>query len=554
MRRLRSFIITSLLGSLAVGGCDCGEDPAGGGDTGGGADLGFDDSGRPIQPDGSLPDLGFDDSGRPIQPDASRPDLGFDGDGNAIMADVNPLEVPLSDFCNGTGTAVVVGAGGVCAGQVAQDTFKFGLCACEDVAVQSNLLIDAFDSSRGPYGSGNVLDDGHLGVNADLQLSRKLTVRGGAYVGGAGFSVGPESEVTQNVYAAGPATQANSQSSIGRNAYFDGNVSGRISVAGDLFVPAGATIEFPNLISGAIQRATIPHLLPCPCAPADILDVAALTEYGRTNNDNDVEHVLTSTTWQDGTGTSSITLPCGRYYVTRITAQQLYIRAEGRTVLFVDGDMRIDGGLTIELAPGAEIDLFIKGSLTVGAAARLGSQAQPSAVRTYVGGTDTIAMSASSVFGGNVYAPRSDVVFVASANLYGSLFAKSVDFGGSAEIHFDSSIRTAGQECVPPAVDGGAPDATGGPADASVLDGPMTPTGDAQLSDGALVNPDATAPDASAPDAGPEGCTSVCSPECGTLACIIPDGQTSGMCTTCRTDLDCCAPLSCIDGVCQLNL
>lgn len=90
------------------------------------------------------------------------------------------------------------------------------------------------------------------------------------------------------------------------------------------------------------------------------MDIAALTAWGATHNDNIVEQVLTSSTWSDGQGPNQITLPCGRYYLSNIKhPSTLTIRAEGRTVLFVDGDVEIGGGINLEIADDAEIDLFI---------------------------------------------------------------------------------------------------------------------------------------------------------------------------------------------------
>jgi hypothetical protein len=65
-------------------------------------------------------------------------------------------------------------------------------------------------------------------------------------------------------------------------------------------------------------------------------------------------------------------------------------------VLFVDGDMIIDGGMNLEIGPEGEVDLFVAGSLAVGAAASFGNTSRPSLVRTYVGGSENVSLSASA--------------------------------------------------------------------------------------------------------------------------------------------------------------
>ena len=77
---------------------------------------------------------------------------GADG-GLSSGSDGSPLGEPLSTFCQGSGAPVVVGGGDLCSGELAESTFRFAVCACETVDVQSNLSIDGFDSRLGPYGA-----------------------------------------------------------------------------------------------------------------------------------------------------------------------------------------------------------------------------------------------------------------------------------------------------------------------------------------------------------------------------------------------------------------
>ncbi|MBN2359644.1 MAG: hypothetical protein JXR83_09315 [Deltaproteobacteria bacterium] len=456
----------------------------------------------------------------------------LDGSADRVLADGaasdgDPLVQPLPDFCSGTGTVVSIGSEGICAGDLAADTFRFALCACQSISVQGQLVLDAYDSSLGAYGGSNVVDDGQLGLNqGDLVFDSQLSVRGSVFSGGGGVVFGPGSSVTQNLYAYGNVGMygTGSHAEINRNAFVNGDVANRITIGGDLTVPASATVS--ATVNGTIVQAPVPQILPCPCAANQILDIAGLTTWAATHNDNDAYAVedaggggdagfrLDPALYETG-GPAVLRLPCGRFYLTRIDQGEssLDIVVADRTVLFVGGDL-LAHRFSITVDNGGELDLFVAGDLVIGAAADFGAPDKPSSVRTYVAGN--LSFQASSTFAGNVYAPNADIVFGANASLYGSLMVRSVTFEAAADIHFDTAIRRAGESCEEPVTDGGV-----------------------VTTDGGVVTADG-----GGGDAGAGGCT-LCGFECGWLACLIEPGHSTGVCGECRTDLDCCAPLLC---------
>ncbi|MFH1810936.1 MAG: hypothetical protein ABIJ09_19500 [Pseudomonadota bacterium] len=518
---------------LAFPGCDgCGALT-----SGGGQDLGNttgDEDGSASTLDGSGPGGDSSTSDGAVVADGSSQDV----DGG------DPLHQQLPDFCAGSGAVVSFGSQDICAGDLAAQTFRFALCACQSISPQAQLTLDAFDSSIGPYGGSNVTDDGQLGLNqGDLSLNNKLSVHGSAFVGGGGVGFGPDSEITQNLYAYGDVAMSGqgSHATIGRNAYVNGGVGNRITIAGDLTLPVSATLQ--ATVTGSTTRADVPQILPCPCATEQILDIAGLTSWAATHNDNEVYAIpdagsgedagfrLDPSLYESG-GPTTLRLPCGRFYLTRVNQSGLAldIYVQDRAVLFVDGDLSAQR-FTIHVEPGGELDLFVAGDLTIGAAADFGAPDKPSSVRSYVAGN--LSFQASSSFAGNVYAPNADIVFGAFSEVYGSLMVRNVTFNAAAAVHYDSSIRRASDSCVTPvSSDGGVvvvPDGGAG-ADRGAVDG------------------------ASGVDAGPDGCSGLCSFECGELACLINSGQSVGTCGACRNDLDCCAPLLCnrSTGACYL--
>lgn len=285
--RTTPWLLTASLSLLVA----CGDDVPGGGDTG----LDGDGNVLPGSDAGPGADTGRDNDGNVLPGNDAGPgaDSGLDRDGNVLPGndggldggptDGNPLEVPLSEFCSGSGAVVIVGGGDLCSGDVAEETFRFGLCTCQSAEVGAQLTMDAFDSALGPYGSTstsggqNILNDGNLGINTTLTTSGKVDIMGSAYVGGGGFGVGPSSTISRNVFANGSANQSNARTGVGRNMYVNGNVTGGFDIGGNLYVPQNATVSNQTAVTGQVIRGPVTVPTPCPCQPDQILDVAGLT-------------------------------------------------------------------------------------------------------------------------------------------------------------------------------------------------------------------------------------------------------------------------------------
>jgi len=566
-RSLRWMLALSLSPLLPLAACEgCGTAVTSDGGTpepsatvdDGGPQTWVNDAGQTII---ELPDGGqgvvLDDGGIvPLpEPDAG-PDVASDGGATNDAGD--PLEQPIDQFCEGQGPVVQVGEGGPsagCSGEIAEERFRFALCACDNIAVDNGQLnVDAFDSSLGGYGvdvngTPNISDDGQVGVNGGpLLLERKLDVGGSLYVGGGDFRAGASSAVGGNLVVSGNALSSNGGAfDVGRNAIIDGNLEANYVVHGDLIQPATATNA--ATVEGNVVNRAIPAQEPCACDAEDILDIASLTSWAETHNDNAaLDPALDANGWaSDGGG--DLTLPCGRYYLSSVQQSGTFsITAQGRVALFIDGDVNV-GGLQVNVDDGAELDLFIAGDFAVNSAASLGSIDRPASVRTYIAGT--ASMQASANFGGNIYAPQADITFSASSEVYGSLFVNSVTFQAAANVHFDSAVRRLGDSCDEP-VD----DDAGVPVD----DGGVTPPTDAGAppTDAGTTPTDAGAPpddagmsmmDAGTPTPGPE-CSDVCSNDCAAGESCLMDGMGGGVCGACVTDLDCCAPSLCFAGVC----
>jgi hypothetical protein len=178
--------------------------------------------------------------------------------------------------------------------------------------------------------------------------------------------------------------------------------------------------------------------------------VAALVDGARSDNDNalvglepdDLNVVV-------GIG-AELTLPQGRYFINQLGGiGSLTLHVTGPVALFVADDLVATGLFRVELAPEAELDVFVRDNLVVTGAALFGDPERPSATRIYVGGTGDVAIAGASVFVGNVYAPAANILVGGFGKVEGSLFGKNIVAAGFLDLGYDASIQDPGNDCPP---------------------------------------------------------------------------------------------------------
>ncbi len=250
-------------------------------------------------------------------------------------------------------------------------------------------------------------------------------------------------------------------------------VMARLPVEGDTFAASQLTDLLEHL---ADAEGGDEALVAIPERERTELEQTILRQLERTRSDGD-----------------SIDVPCGRFHLEGLAGTGAFtIRVHGRSALFVEGSVNV-GSLAVVLDPGAELDLFVEGSVTAISTLMLGTTDAPRKVRLYLGGT-TLNLQGASLAAGNLYAPRANLTTGGSGLvLHGSLFVGSVNPNGDLEIHYDRGVLDSAAECAP--------------------------------------HP---------------SCTSCL--HCGGPAC------TGGACGSCTTDADCCSPYVCRQGGCTLGV
>lgn len=402
--------------------------------------------------------------------------------------------------CSGGGPPITVtsDAGTSCTGSLAQVTFRWGLCTCTNINISDVLHTDAFDSQLGGQDAG--LLGGGVGADGRFGSSAAFDIGGTGWFadGGVDTSSGPDN-VSLDLWVGGSTTGGGLN--VGHDAHVDGNATG-LTVGGNLYVPnnaaaAGATVS-GSVIPGAF---TVPP--PCDCAPNQLINVAGIVADGQARNDNATLGLAANAL--ENPSAARLDLPCGRYYLTRITnSSPVTVGVHGRTAIFIGGDVTPSDTLTVTLDANAELDIFIGGGLNSSSNLTFGSTLVPAQTRIYIAGSN-VGMSASALIAGEFYLPWAAFGPSSGLDLYGSMFCGSYGSSSQTNIHYDRAVLSAGVACGAPP----PPRADGGP--------------------GVI------------PDAGCGSCR-----DCNNQACV------GGTCANCATDSQCCAPLVCRSGFCQV--
>lgn len=381
----------------------------------------------------------------------------------------------------------------VCTSSFAPARMSQALCSCGYFGTFGAVRTDAFDSSTQELAPAAAA----VGVNGAFEtpsaiIGGSLTVASPAVQLLSLLDVARDLRLAGELQISGPLT-------VARDAWLaqSGKALTIVLIGRDLHVPPGTSLDESISRGVAGQQVTEEFgvLPPCRCEEGSVVDWSTLIETASAQNDNS-KIGLTPRALIAPAQATSVTLPCGRYYVDGMTgSSDIHLQIEGRVALFVAGDVLSTGQLRVTFGAGAELDWFVGGRLDFERAAQVGDAERPAALRVYVAGEGRLSVPNQFVFG-NLYAPRSDVALLGDADFHGSLFGRSVTSPKSIIVHYDTAVQRVDEACV---VD------------------------------------------------GPTSCND-CSQCSGGLACV------AGSCGACSLDSDCCWPLVCDGGRCGAAL
>jgi hypothetical protein len=406
---------------------------------------------------------------------------------------------PASCSAGGPPVALSSGSGAsTCAGLLAQTSFTWGVCSCANALLSSNSLIDGWNSLKGPYTPGQL--GGGIGANGAITAQSNTDIWGQAWAASTATAFTTASMNVHHDVQSGGDVQAGGLNGS-RDAHVAGNIGGSMSVARTLYQSPGKTPGGATYGKLVVQPVSVQP--PCDCT--NNIPVGAMVTYAKTHND-DASVGLDPAILTSAGHPARIDLPCGQYYVTGFSlASAAAVVAHGNTAIFIDGDAIAGAFLTFTIADGSsQLDVFISGTLVASSDAKIGSPSFPASTRVYVGGTQPLDIKSNLVIGGELWAGNAKVIWEATSDMFGAIFAGDFEVRSNFNLHHDLGVVQVGSSCPPP-----------GGGDAGTSPG----RGD-----------------------GASGCGSC--KDCGNQACI------QGVCTACGSSADCCPPLICQSGTC----
>ena len=481
-----------------------------------------------------------------------------------------PIVVPTED-------------GDTCTGSLGAVTFRFGLCSCTNIGpLGHDLLVDAFDSSKGPYLA--TLPErlgGGIGVNGTIQNTATIEAYGDFWVFGAAGQAtkGPvrvhdrffnkgrfdfsalvsvnedqlghcsvNDQPCLDIGGACPGT-AGTCMAVGEDAMIGGAIdktSGGgfgMVVSDDLrtgtttcaqlvneSVTPNANVRPGDCIPVAFDQTLPP---PCDCTSSadpnqnQLIPVRAIVANfaDPTKNDNALIGLSTQAL-VGGSGAQRLDLPCGNYYLDQINVSNATtIVVHGRTGLYIGGSVIVSQPIIFDLDPDATLDIFVAGVVKTSQELTLGSPAYPRLSRMYVGSAGCSGSGSCSV-NADCCSGICQANGVCAGGGGGNV-SESFSMSGSS---FLNGLMYSGHgtfRVTNPLIMNGA-------VFANYYDSVQATI---HFDKGASANGDECPP--------PDDCDSC--QDCNNQACI--DGQCAP--TGCTDSSQCCQPLQCVNGSCQ---
>ncbi len=310
--------------------------------------------------------------------------------------------------------------------------FARALCLCGNLEEVGNAIQTRSYSQT--WGSDEKLAS--VGINGSLEVVGNIHVEGNLDVAGGLDGVG-NLVVEGDLISGGHVDLVASWNVLG-NAWVAGDLDavGSLNILEDLYingdVSAVGSVEYKNLRKGFRYKEA-----PCGCGPGETIDVAARVRQNSADNDNDL--------LPSGIGADTLRLPSGQYYVENpgdlVGTREILV--EGRAALFIDGDLDTVGSLNIKLEPGAELEMWVAGSIKTVGNLQFASQqdARARAFKLYMGGRgSTLINVGNAEFFGSIYAPETDIEYVGNLQVHGSLFANNLTGTGNLTLYYDTDI------------------------------------------------------------------------------------------------------------------
>lgn len=259
--------------------------------------------------------------------------------------------------------------------------FEYAVFGKDTIDINSNALVDSYDSRKGNYGGTNVGFSGNVGTNSvaygSIDLAANAKIYGSAYTG-------PESDPNTTII-----TRSNA------------------------------------LITGEKGTLSEPMSMPSVISPENLENIANNGAY-----------------YLDGSSVDTIS-ESGSYTSFRLRSNAKVI-ITGNVTIYVSGDFSMQSNTQFEIAEGASLTLFLNGSFEQDSNTQMNNLTKK-ASNLIILGTDNfngqMEWNSNTQFWGAVYAPAANVNFNSNADFYGAIVGRSVNsIASNAKIHYDVAL------------------------------------------------------------------------------------------------------------------
>src|SRR5690554_1883139 len=200
---------------------------------------------------------------------------------------------PRDQACAGGGPAIDLGdtvtVERQCSGELAERTFRWAVCSCEDLISNSGMNADAYDSTLGPYTPGGI--GGGVATNGMLRANSGFTVTGMLWAAdelntGTAAQTNMAATIGQRLHA-GSTVRLGSGTTIGGDVYVNGDIERSMTIGGTLYSPSSASIN-TGVTFADRQEGPVDVALPCDaCGVDERIPVGAIVaNRSGANNDN----------------------------------------------------------------------------------------------------------------------------------------------------------------------------------------------------------------------------------------------------------------------------
>jgi len=137
----------------------------------------------------------------------------------------------------------------------------------------------------------------------------------------------------------------------------------------------------------------------------------------------------------------AVVIPAGDWTLNSLTlgsGQRMIVTGNAR--LLVNGSTSINGSADIDIAPGANLELYSTGNMDI-----KGNVNNPGLPKdlSMVGlnGCTSISYSGGASFVGTVNAPKANVTITGGSALYGAIIANTAKVSGGLSVHYDEALK-----------------------------------------------------------------------------------------------------------------